>query len=69
MGYWIGITKRRGYYHEMQFAATSKPHSIGDLDFSKISSEYRVLVASDGTGVVKAPAFRILDPEHKDFLF
>jgi len=67
VGYWIGITRRRGYYHETRFVPVGKFLVQGDLDFTKISSGYKVLVALDGAGVVEVPVFKIRDPEFENF--
>ena len=69
IGYWSRSGKSRSYRSFCSFKPVATPTYIDRIDFSNIFFDFVMSVTLNGTGCIKAPAFRLLDPEFQDTLF
>jgi len=66
IGYWIRRGRSSSYYSKCVFKPLSTSQYIDSIHIDNVSPNFTVLVLPDNSGIIKAPAYRILDPQFKD---
>jgi len=64
-GYWTGSGRNRSYHVDRDFIA-ERSGTSQSIDFSE--GEFKVAIDADGSGIVAAPAVRILSDPYRDVL-
>ena len=67
-GYWTSSGRSRSYRHYCIFIPKSPPEYVESIGISNFKSKQTILIDIDGSGVIKAPAIRVLEPEFQDLL-
>ncbi len=67
-GYWVSTGKSRSYHYKTWFTSSTPVQPIDTVDLEAFDNKYTVLIDRDGTGVLYAPCYRIVDKRFKDVL-